>query len=75
MIKKLQKALRENQGDDSIYYAWQSNIAMAFKDEYWRARQKKKYINRDDLHLIANNAAKNFLDILIGEEDKVKKGV
>ena len=60
MIEKLKKALKE---DKELYYAYQSNIAMAFYDEYRRC--EKKYKNIEDIHRIANNAAKNFLDLLI----------
>jgi ferredoxin-NADP reductase len=61
-IEELQKALREDEG---LYYGYQANIAMAFKDEF--ARCKKQYKNKEDIHLIANNAAKNFLNLLIEE--------
>ena len=47
-------------GDHELYYAFQSNIAMAFVDEYERC--EKKYKNRVDIQQIANWAAKNFLD-------------
>ena len=60
MIDELIKNLKE---DEDLYYAYQSNIAMAFKDEY--DRNDKKYKNRTDVHEIANNAAKNFLNLLI----------
>ena len=56
-VETLSKALREN---PSLYYAYQANIAMAFKNEMVR--------NGHDfptLHDIANIAAKNFLDLLI----------
>ena len=59
MIKELQEALRT---DKELYYGYQANIAMAFYDEY--LRNEKKYKNHQDVHLIANNAAKNFLDLL-----------
>lgn len=51
-------------GDPGYYYTWQANIAMAFKDEYNRATENGKIVGID-LHSIANNAAKNFLDLLI----------
>ncbi|GAF68943.1 unnamed protein product [marine sediment metagenome] len=60
MIKTLKKHLKD---DPDFYYAYQSNIAMAFFDAYNRC--DKKYKNRGDLHKIANEAAKNFLDLLI----------
>lgn len=59
------KALREQ---PDYYYAWQANIAMQFVDEYWRNFELKgdtKYKQVEDIHKIANQAAKNFLDLLI----------
>ena len=50
-------ALRE---DKELYYGWQSNIAMAFVDEF-----NKKHPDGLSMHEIANQAAKNFLDLLI----------
>lgn len=48
-------------------YAWTANIAMSFKDEISRYRKKtgKRYLNKNDYHTIANNAANNFIDLLI----------
>ena len=64
MIKELVKALKEDKG---YYMSWQANIAMAYKDnEYWyRQKTGKKYLNNKDKHIIANNAAKCFLQLLI----------
>ena len=61
--KILFKALREDPG---FYYSYQANIAVSFMDEYYR--KEKKYKNRDDIHQIANTAAKYFLDLLIKEK-------
>ena len=44
--------------DPDYRYTWQANIAMAFKDEHFRSE------NKEDIHEIANNAAKNFLRLL-----------
>ena len=52
----------EMKNDTDYYMGWQANIAMAFKDEY--DRNEKSYKNREDIHKIANQAAKNFLSIL-----------
>ena len=60
MLKKLIKNLRKDKG---LYYSYQSGIAMAFMDEYLKC--KKKYKNRNDIHRISNQAAKNFLNLLI----------
>lgn len=52
--------------DKELYYAYQANIAMAFKDEYHRFKKKKgKSLNNADIHEIANNSAKYFLDLLL----------
>lgn len=52
--------------DPSYRVTWEANIAMAFKDEWVRkvgdhGSHKADY---GDIHLVANNAANNFLDIL-----------
>jgi len=60
MIEKLQEALRN---DEELYYSYQSNIAIAFYDEYKKNKKDRKELQ--DIALIANNAAKNFLDLLI----------
>ncbi len=49
--------------DKDLYYSWQANIAVQFQDEF--ARSEKKYKNRQDIHAISNEAAKNFLNLLI----------
>jgi hypothetical protein len=55
--------------DPDLYYAYQANIAMAFKDEYDKEayRASHDYLEgfkpEADIHEIANNAAKNFLDL------------
>jgi len=63
-VKTLRKALKN---DTDLYYAYQANIAMQFKDEYSRKRKLKnyEYLNNDDIHEIANTAAKTFLNLLI----------
>ena len=46
--------------DKELYYAYQSNIAMAFQDAVTGAGYRFP-----DLHKLANDAAKNFLNLLI----------
>lgn len=55
--------------DADYYYAWQANIAMAFKDQYSKEAVKVAHSElwELDIHKIANQAAKNFLDLLIKE--------
>jgi hypothetical protein len=59
-VQVLCKALKN---DPDMYYAYQSNIAMQFYDEMLRHG-----IEPADLHTIANNSAKNFLNLLIRGE-------
>jgi len=63
-VKTLRKSLKK---DADLYYAYQANIAMQFKDEYHRQLRNKNYdyMNCDDIHNIANAAAKSFLNLLI----------
>lgn len=53
--------------DSSYYESWKSNIAMAYIDSEhnYKKKSKKKYLNSKDKHLIANEAANNFLKMLI----------
>lgn len=64
-IKVLQKHLSEDKSEGSYYHAFQCNIAMAFKDEVARLHPVTNKWNRELVHTIANQAAKNFLDLLI----------
>ncbi len=64
-VETLCKALRE---DPELYYSYQANIAMAFKDEYRTMYPGPSTKNdREVIHAIANTAAKNFLNLLIRE--------
>lgn len=77
ITEALCKALRE---DEEFYKAYQANIAMAFYDEWLDCSRKNTY-GEDisfDMHIIphnvildiANQAAKNFLDMWIGIKSK-----
>lgn len=62
------RLFEELRKDKDLYYAYQANIAMAFKDEFHRHAGppgEMVHVNSDELHVIANQAAKNFLDLLI----------
>lgn len=66
--KVLFSALAEDKSEGSLYHAYQCNIAMAFKDEFYRDMGEiMDGRMQDRIHEIANNAAKNFLDLLIKE--------
>ena len=60
-VETLCKALREDKG---YYISWEANIAMAFQDEAYRQKSRD---SRKKLHEISNQAAKNFLNLLIRE--------
>lgn len=66
-IQILQKALRE---DLDYRRSWSANIAMAFKDESHRHMYQlaltPKFTFEDAVHMIANKAAENFLDLFCG---------
>jgi len=57
-VKTITNAIKK---DPDLFYGYQSNIAMAFYDEY--RRNPKKYKSLHDIHEIANEAAKHFLNL------------
>lgn len=54
--------------DSGYYDSWKANIAMSFKDEFYRS-----YLNKG-IHEISNNAAENFLDMLCRTINKESEG-
>jgi hypothetical protein len=66
-ITKIQKALIK---DEDYRRGWEANIAMAFKDAHSIASINKKYLNKKDIHNIANTAARNFINLLIQNPSK-----
>jgi hypothetical protein len=48
--------------DEDYRRSWKDNIAMAFKDEYNRC--PIAFSTNEDIHIVANNAADNFLNLL-----------
>ncbi len=60
-VTELAQALKS---DEALFYAYQSNIAMAFYDE---ARRHDVHISHEKLHEIANNGARNFLQLFVGQ--------
>jgi len=65
MKKELDAVRNKIKEDPDLYLSYQSNIAMAFFDEYKKC--SKKYKNRTDLHEISNRAAINFLNLWLKE--------
>ena len=57
-FKVVAAALRK---DKDYYFAWQSNIAMAFVDTAQQQGSRDSYVK---LHKVANDAAKYFLNLL-----------
>lgn len=68
-LKEYQDALKVVRNyiinDPEIKRGYIANIAMPFLDsEYnYRKKHKKKYLNREDKHTIANEAAEWFMNI------------
>ena len=54
-LKEIIKDMKKDQEPGSLYYGWQSNIAMAIYDEL------ETKVSLEE----ANNAAKRFLSVLI----------
>lgn len=72
MKDELKVVTEEIKNDPELYYAYQANIAMAFKDEMERSglhspnpENHSILVTRQMLHEIANQAANNFLDLWI----------
>ena len=72
-IKVLQKELAKDKKEGSYYYEWQSNIAMAFVDafnqfaNYYKVHSEAPPKVGPWIPKISNDAAKNFLDLLISQ--------
>lgn len=60
------KLISELNSDASFRDSWKSNIAMSFFDAVvdYKLETCAKYLNRKDIHKIANRAAENFLTLL-----------
>lgn len=62
-IKSISKELNK---DKDYRRSWTANIAMAYKDNerWYKTKTGKRYLNHQDKHIIANNAAEYFLKLL-----------
>ena len=58
--------IKQLQTDKGLFNAYKDNIAMAFKDNYnwYKKETSKKTMNQEDIHIIANRAAVDFLKLL-----------
>jgi hypothetical protein len=62
---------KELKKDEGYFITWQSNISMAFYDEYYKKPEDgKEKLSHQEIHAIANNAAINFLNLLIKEPNE-----
>jgi len=62
-INALVEELSKDKSEGSYYYAWQSNIAMAFFDQFLNDHEGS--LTTRQLHEVSNKAAKRFLETLI----------
>lgn len=60
-VKTLIEALKS---DEDYRRSWKANIAMAFKDEWRREDFQKSEQDFEAVHILANNSADNFLNLL-----------
>ena len=65
-LNRIRKELDLSKSEGSYYCSLQSKIAMAFKHEFYSECGKTINVSTEDINRIANNAAKLFLDQLIG---------
>lgn len=65
-LSKAVDTLAKNLKNDPRYrYTWQANIAMSFKDEYYRiVTRDGEAPTPENIHKIANDAADKFLTLL-----------
>ena len=62
-LEEAVKVLRDNlREDEGLYYSYQSNIAVQFQDEMYRSGLD---YDMETIHFVSNNAARNFLNLLI----------
>lgn len=69
MKTKLHEAVEtlcaELQADPAYYYSWQANIAVAIQDTF-----KGHICDKIDIHTLSNEAAKQFLSVLLSNKDE-----
>lgn len=70
LSKAVQTLITALKTDESYRIGWQANIAMAFKDEFCRTNPDLKNISDYELHIIANKASDNFLNLLCEDGSK-----
>ena len=65
----ISKITNELKNDAGYRESWKANIAMSYKDcEHWyKQKTGKKQLNKEDKHIIANDAAEHFLKLLCDE--------
>jgi hypothetical protein len=66
-VKTLVEALKT---DESYRIGWQASIAMAFKDEFYKTNPDFKSSSEYELHIIANKASNNFINLLCRDGNK-----
>ena len=67
LAKAVKTLCKELKKDPDLYFSYQSSIAVAFQDTYRRKLRDNNYdyLNSNDIHKISNEAAVEFLDLLI----------
>jgi hypothetical protein len=72
IAKELEVVADALKSDPELFYAYQSNIAMPFVDSYCEKKNKKgsNCLTLKELKEVANEAAVNFLNLLIKETEK-----
>jgi hypothetical protein len=68
LARELERTKYDNEAEGSLYFGYQSNIAMSFVDAWvsYYGKTTDRPGDRKAIKEIANEAAKSFLDMLIG---------
>lgn len=72
-IERLRWEFEKDKEPGSYYHSWERNIAAAFYDEYMKYNPHAREGNQNILHTIANNAARNFLNMLCSQTNTENK--
>lgn len=69
VVEAIKVVIEALQKDEGYYISWKANIAMAFQDEVNRVIKEHgvELLGELDFHNISNNAADNFLKLLINK--------
>lgn len=65
--KAILEIITQLKANKDYYRSWKDCISQAYLDneQWYRQQTGKKYLNKKDKHIIANNASEHFLKLLL----------